>query len=271
MVRSQSSASGDQFPRTSRRSSGQRRHHHRHEFWISQGSSTVNFGGVSVAVTAWSNTSITAIVPSLPSGASNIDVVVNNVVSNTMLYTVVVPPSIASLSPASGISGNSVTITGGNFGATQGSSTVSFGSATATVTAWSNTSITAIVPPCLAAGTDAVSVSAGGITSNSVNFTVTSGVTCVPAGIPISSVLVGENDWYQLPNNVWPIVGASQLKLVRIGGAGQDSGPLACDNNQGDLIQQILRSAAPALNRSFRSLVKMQAMRVALPQLPRTW
>jgi len=83
-------------------------------------------------------------------------------------------PSIASISPASGTAGSSVTITGSNFGATQGSSRVNFGMTAATVTSWSNTSITATVPN-LMAGAVSVSVTVGGTTSNSASYTVNTG------------------------------------------------------------------------------------------------
>ena len=83
-------------------------------------------------------------------------------------------PSITSMSPASGTAGSSVTISGSNFGASQGSSTVNFGVNHATVTSWSNTSITATVPS-LSPGAVSVSVTVGGTTSNSVGYTVTSG------------------------------------------------------------------------------------------------
>ncbi len=61
-------------------------------------------------------------------------------------------PSISSLSPASGAVGASVTITDTGFGATKGSSTVTFNGATATnITSWSATSIVAVVPSGAAA------------------------------------------------------------------------------------------------------------------------
>ena len=82
-------------------------------------------------------------------------------------------PSITSINPASGNAGSSVTISGSNFGSSQGSSTVNFGVNHATVTSWSNTSITATVPN-LSAGAVSVSVTVGGVTSNSVGYTVTS-------------------------------------------------------------------------------------------------
>jgi hypothetical protein len=81
-------------------------------------------------------------------------------------------PTITTLNPTSGIAGSSVTINGSNFGATQGSSTVSFGGTNAVVTAWSNTAITVTVPQ-LAAGAVNVVVDVNGAGSNADTFTVT--------------------------------------------------------------------------------------------------
>src|SRR5260370_14922647 len=79
-------------------------------------------------------------------------------------------PSISSLSPTSGVVGASVTITGTNFGATQGTSTVKFNGTTATPTSWSATSIVAPVPA--GATTGNVVVTVNGQASNGVSFTV---------------------------------------------------------------------------------------------------
>ncbi len=81
-------------------------------------------------------------------------------------------PTITSLSPTSGVVGTSVVITGTNFGATQGTSTVTFNGTISTPTAWTATSITAPVPT--GATTGIVIVTVGGVASNGVNFTVTS-------------------------------------------------------------------------------------------------
>jgi len=67
-----------------------------------------------------------------------------------------------------------VTITGTNFGATQGASTVTFNGTAATVTSWSATSIVAPVPN--GATTGNVVVTVGGVASNGVNFTVNSSI-----------------------------------------------------------------------------------------------
>jgi len=78
---------------------------------------------------------------------------------------------IIGLSLTSGPVGTPVTITGTNFGAAQGTSTVTFNGTAGTPTAWSATSITVAVPSGATAGNVVVTV--GGVASNGVNFTVT--------------------------------------------------------------------------------------------------
>src|SRR2546422_3372131 len=88
-------------------------------------------------------------------------------------------PSITSLNPTSGLVGASVTIAGANFGATQGTSTVTFNGTVATATSWSATSI--VVPVPAGATTGNVVITVGGVASNGVSFTVTADTTG-PAG-----------------------------------------------------------------------------------------
>src|SRR5271157_439652 len=140
-------------------------------FGATQGTSTVKFNGATAAPTNWSATSIIAPVPA---GATtgNVVVTVGGVASNGTSFTVTAPgPSITSLNPTSGLVGASVTITGANFGATQGTSTVKFNGTTATPTNWSATSIVAPVPA--GATTGNVVVTVGGVASNGTSFTVT--------------------------------------------------------------------------------------------------
>jgi IPT/TIG domain/Glucodextranase, domain B/Kelch motif/Galactose oxidase, central domain len=73
-------------------------------------------------------------------------------------------PSISNLSPTSGPVGATVTITGSNFGLTQGTSTVSFNGTTAMASSWSDTQIVAPVPS--GATTGAVRVTVNGTVSN---------------------------------------------------------------------------------------------------------
>jgi hypothetical protein len=90
----------------------------------------------------------------------------------------VTTPHITTIDPTSGPVGTLVTITGSNFGITQGSSTVSFGGTAATVSSWSDTQIKATVPS-LQVGIYSVSVITNAGQSNIVAFNVTA---IVPPG-----------------------------------------------------------------------------------------
>jgi hypothetical protein len=79
-------------------------------------------------------------------------------------------PSITDLTPTGGPVGDSVTITGSGFGATQGSSTVTFNGVAGTPTGWSDTSISVPVPA--GATTGYVLVTIGGLSSYGVIFAV---------------------------------------------------------------------------------------------------
>ena len=74
------------------------------------------------------------------------------------------------ISPAYGSVGTVVTITGTNFGSTQGASTVSFNGTSATPSSWSANSITVAVPS--GATTGPITVTVGGEPQNSIVFTV---------------------------------------------------------------------------------------------------
>jgi len=143
-------------------------------FGATQGSSTVAFGGTAATPTSWSDTSIVVPVPTgLAPGNVLVVVTVGSVASNGSTFTVTstAGPNITMLSPTSGPVGTSVTITGTNFGATQGSSTVTFyNNQAATVTNWSATSIVVTVPTNAMTGNVVVTV--GVVTSNGVSFTV---------------------------------------------------------------------------------------------------
>ena len=81
-------------------------------------------------------------------------------------------PSITALTPTGGRVGALVTITGSGFGATQGSSTVTFNGVTGAPLIWSDGSITVVVPA--GATTGNVVVTVGGPASNGVIFAVAS-------------------------------------------------------------------------------------------------
>ena len=86
------------------------------------------------------------------------------------MFTVTVPPTITGLSPTSGQMATAVTIAGTGFGATKGTSTVTFNGVAATPTTWSATSIIVPVPP--GATTGNVVVTVNGLASNPMLFTV---------------------------------------------------------------------------------------------------
>jgi len=147
-------------------------------FGATQGSSTVTFNGTPAAPITWGPSSILVGVPNVSSaGPATVVVTVGGVASNGVNMTIT--PGVSSLNPSSGRVGTLVTITGTEFGATQGASTVTIGGITATPTSWSDTSIIVSVPSGVAAGLTGLSVTVGGIpsVSNGVNFTVTPGIS----------------------------------------------------------------------------------------------
>ena len=80
-------------------------------------------------------------------------------------------PDIASIAPSSGRIGNEVTISGCDFGSSQGSSSVSFGAAQATgYNSWSDTQIKVLVPR-ISQGLYQVTVTTPDGISNGVSFT----------------------------------------------------------------------------------------------------
>ena len=90
--------------------------------------------------------------------------------------TVVVPRPVSvsaridSVTPAAGPVGTSVTVSGANFGATQGTSTVTFNGVSASASSWSSNNIVATVPS--GATTGPVVVTVNGTPGNGVTFSV---------------------------------------------------------------------------------------------------
>jgi len=143
-------------------------------FGSSQGASTLTFNGIAAAPAGWTGTSIVAPVPSGVTTGPVI-VTVGGYASNSVTFTI--SASISDVSPISGGPGTSVTITGLNLGATQGTSTVQFDGLPATPTSWSNTSIVVPVPTGALSGL--VTVTVGGVTTNGIPFTVTPTISSI--------------------------------------------------------------------------------------------
>lgn len=140
-------------------------------FGATQGTSTVTFNGTAAtAFTSWSDTSIQLTVP-VGATTGNVLVTVNNNSSNELTFVVGTMPVITALSEPAGPVASTLTITGVNFGATQGTSTVTFnGTAATTITTWGNTSIEVTVPASATTGNVVVTV--GGTAGNGMPFTV---------------------------------------------------------------------------------------------------
>ncbi|MFN8009042.1 MAG: Ig-like domain-containing protein [Terriglobia bacterium] len=113
----------------------------------------------------------------VPSGATTgpVIVTVGGVDSNGVSFTMTAGPSITNLSPSAGSVGTPVTVTGTNFGASQGTSILKFNGVTATPTSWGSTSITAPVPA--GSTTGPVTVTVAGVISNGMTFTMNSAPT----------------------------------------------------------------------------------------------
>jgi hypothetical protein len=153
-------------------------------------SSTVTFNGLTATPSAWANTSLSF---PIPVGASSgaIVVTVDGWQTNGINYNIA--PTISGVTPSSGPTGGSITISGSAFGVTQNFNPVTIGGISVAPTSWSDTNITIPVPINLPAGSAQVVVTVNTIASNAMNFTVSlpgpiiSGVT--PTNGPIGTVL----------------------------------------------------------------------------------
>ena len=138
-------------------------------FGATKATSTVTFNGVAATPTAWSATNV--VVP-VPAGATsgNVVVTVGGVASNGVAFTVTGQPTLTSLSPSIAVAGAPVTITGANFGAIRGASTVTFNGVQAVPSSWSASSL--VVPVPAGATSGPVIVTVGGVASNALTFTL---------------------------------------------------------------------------------------------------
>jgi RHS repeat-associated protein len=132
----------------------------------------------------WTNNNITV---TAPSGATTgyVVVSVNGVPSAGQMFTYT--PSITSLSPIPVLADGIITIGGNNFGSPLPTDNVAFNGVSATINAWVNTSITAVVPGNVTAGTVVVSVN--GVASNAFSFSLTSPYTFSLSYAPNGDVL----------------------------------------------------------------------------------
>ena len=142
------------------------------DFGTTQGTSTVTFNGATAtSVSSWSNTQIVAQVPaSTPPGAGPVVVTVGSISSPSIVTFTAIEPTISSLSPPASQPLSLVTLNGIGFGASEGTSQVSFNGTAAWAQSWSDTSVTVQVPSNATNGP--VTVTVDGVTSNSVSFSL---------------------------------------------------------------------------------------------------
>jgi hypothetical protein len=202
-------------------------------FGATQGGSTVTFNGAGAGLASnWSATSITV---SVPSGAStgNVVVTVDGLASNGTPFTVTLPPSVVSVSPATGAAGVQVTVSGSGFGLARGTGAVWLGSTLGTVVSWSDTQVVATVALNSTSGTAQVRQS--GVWSNAVPFNVNTATisNVTPAsGVPGTQVTIAGSGFAaaQGSGQVW--LGAangvvqswSDTQIVALVAAGSASG-----------------------------------------------
>jgi hypothetical protein len=103
-------------------------------------------------------------------------VTLGGIASNSFPFTVI--PSLAPAS-ANGNAGGYLIIAGANLGSSQGASNISFGGLAPQVVNWNSTTIVVQIPSSLSAGTFAVSVMAGGVTTNSASYTISPAVSII--------------------------------------------------------------------------------------------
>ncbi len=145
-------------------------------FGTSQGSGTLWLGSTRAAIVSWSATQIVATV-AVNSTSGTAQVQQAGVWSNPLPFSVA-SAVITSVSPTGAAPGAQVTITGSNFGATQGNGQLWLGTAYGVVQSWSNAQIVAQVAAGSTSG--AAKVPQNGVWSGEVPFTV--------AGITLSGI-----------------------------------------------------------------------------------
>lgn len=129
------------------------------------GDTSVTVGGVAATATVNSTTSLTVTVPSIgTAGAKNVVISTSGgSATGTSVFTYYLLPTFTSISPVSGTTGTSTTITGSNF--VSGGTSVTVGGVAATTTFVSTTQLTVTVPSIGTAGTKNVVISTLGGTA----------------------------------------------------------------------------------------------------------
>jgi hypothetical protein len=143
-------------------------------FGAAANTSYLTLNGSSYPYASWSNTAITADVPTnSPTGSGTIGVTVGGIASNPEPFTVVAPPNVTGVNPNPAPQGSTLSIAGSNFGSASSTSYVNVNGASIPYTTWSNTLVTVPVPDNSPTGNGPVGIVVGGVESNITNLQVT--------------------------------------------------------------------------------------------------
>jgi FG-GAP-like repeat/IPT/TIG domain/Secretion system C-terminal sorting domain/FG-GAP repeat len=173
------------------------------DFAATTAGNTVKFNGTSATVIDASTTRLTVTVPS---GATTGKISVTRsgvTVTSASDFTLSAVPTLSSFSPASGVIGTTVIITGTNLDATAANNIVKFNGITATVTSASSTFLTVTVPNGTTNGKITVEVNGLTLTSGSDFLMIPSisGFTPNSGGTGTSVVITGVNFSATAANN----------------------------------------------------------------------
>ncbi|HEX3681770.1 MAG TPA: IPT/TIG domain-containing protein [Bryobacteraceae bacterium] len=138
---------------------------------------SLSFNGTALSTTVANPSQLTASIPAsliATAGTFPVTVTSGGLASNSVNFTVGSAPALSSISPTSATAGGAaftLTVNGSNFG---GDSVVNFNGTALATTVVNASQVTATVPASLitTAGTFPVTLTTGGVTSNSATFTV---------------------------------------------------------------------------------------------------
>jgi ribosomal protein L21E len=162
---------------------------------------TVRFNGTLTVVTNATSTALTVKVPiKTKTGPITVSVGGGQTISSANNFTVT-PPTITSFTPASGIIGSTVIISGTNFSTTASIDTVRFNGVLAVVINATSTALTVKVPPNTTTGPITVSVGGGQVTSSSTVFCIslpkpTITLSSNTSGLILTSSSSSGNQWF---------------------------------------------------------------------------
>jgi len=168
------------------------------------GTGCVQIGGITIAdgnISAWSDTSITLLLPAAITGYGGIDssgiVVYAGSVFDTDGLTFYIYPDVTGLNVSEAREGDAITINGNHFGTSAGASTVTIDGVATTGCSWSETSLTdCIVPTGINDANDSVTIRVyQGTGGNNAVYDESTGFTLLPKITSISAATFADGGY----------------------------------------------------------------------------